>query len=89
MLNKGFTFPLSNKECFIITEKKNITKELLDRILKRLDLPINPDTRSELKYYIKKATIEKKYINNNPWYSIKTDYSSSFSPENDIIIITL
>lgn len=54
----GFTFQLGRKDVFVKTDYKNKTENLARKILQKIGLPENPDTRKELLYYLEKATCE-------------------------------
>lgn len=58
----GFTFPMGNKDVFVKTELKNKTEGLARKILLKLGLPENPDTRKEVLYWLEKATCEIKTL---------------------------
>lgn len=61
MIYAGFYFNLGRKEVFIITDKTRKTQSLLSAILRKMELPDNPDTRSELNYWLMPAYLEKKH----------------------------
>lgn len=66
---KGFTFPLGKRDVFVETKLVNKTQSLASKILRKLidygyDIPDNPDTRSELIYYLQKAECEIKTLGN-------------------------
>lgn len=64
----GFTFQLGQKDVFIKTSLKNKTQGLARKILYKLGIPENPDTRKELLYYLQKATCELKTLSNSAQY---------------------
>lgn len=87
---KGFTFPYGRKDVFVVTDRKNKTKALASEILRKMQLPDNPDTQAEILYYLRKADCEKKTLGNGTeWISIKGDNFSAFMPLDDAIIIKL
>lgn len=52
----GYIFMIGNKEYFCSTLYKNKTQHLASKILRKLRLPDNPSTRSELLYYMKRTS---------------------------------
>lgn len=87
---KGFTFPYGRKDVFVMTDRRNKTKALASEILRKMQLPDNPDTQAEILYYLRKADCEKKTLSNGTeWISIKGDNFSAFMPLDDAIIIKL
>ena len=64
----GFTFRLGRKDVFVETTAKNKTKKLAEKILYKLELPVNPDTISEVLYWLMKANCEIKTLNNGKQY---------------------
>jgi len=87
MLMKGFTFPYSDKTVFVSTSRNNKTKKLARDILCEMDLP---DGRAdELLYWLNKATLMFKRINNEKWYSIKGRFFTEVGPEHDLMIVTI
>lgn len=84
---KGFTFPYSNKTVFVSTSRNNKTKKLARDILCKMELP---DGRAdELLYWLNKATLMYKWINEEKWYSIKGRFFTEIGPENDLMIVTI
>ena len=61
MLKQGYYFQLGRKEVFVETSYKRITDAFLEKVLLKLLLPVNPDTKKELRYYIIPATCEIKH----------------------------
>lgn len=87
---KGFTFPYGRKEVFVATDRKNKTKALASEILRKMQLPDNPDIQKDLLYYLQKVDGEKKTLGNGTeWISMKGDNFSAFMPLDDAIIIEL
>ena len=64
----GFTFPFGNKDVFVKTSLKNKTEGLARKILIKMRLPENPDTRKEILYWLQKATCEIKTLSNGRKY---------------------
>lgn len=58
---EGWYFNLGRKEIFIYTNRTHKTQTFLSKILQKLELPDNPDTRKELSYYLIKANMEIKH----------------------------
>lgn len=58
----GWYFPLGKKEIFVVSGQKKKTQNFLSKILQSMLLPDNPDTRKELAYYIRPATLEMKFL---------------------------
>lgn len=58
----GFTFPLGRKDVFVKTNLQNKTEGLARKILLKMQLPENPDTRKEILYWLEKATCEIKTL---------------------------
>ena len=52
---KGFTFPLCHKDVFVETERTLRTHKLASEILRKLQIPDNPDSQSELLWWMRKA----------------------------------
>jgi hypothetical protein len=61
---KGFTFMLKGKDVFVETSLVNKTESLASKILTKMLLPDNPDTRKELLYWLQKAECEIKTLSN-------------------------
>ena len=88
---KGFTFMLGKKDVFIETEYKNKTENLASKILRKLQLPDNPDTRKEVLYYLRKAECEIKGTTRK-FYEIHGENfggKGSFIDDGNTIIIRL
>lgn len=93
----GFTFPYGRKDVFVVTDRKNKTKALASEILRKMQLPDNPDTQAEILYYLRKADCEKKTLSNGTeWISIKTKTNQYgrydghiFTPLDETIIVKL
>ncbi|MEE0617886.1 MAG: hypothetical protein UCP83_11410 [Intestinibacter bartlettii] len=64
----GFTFPLGSKDVFVKTSLKNKTEGLARKILLKMGLPENPNTRKEILYWLQKATCEIKTLSNGRKY---------------------
>ncbi len=58
----GFTLPLGKKDVFVKTDLQNKTEGLAKKILLKMSLPDNPDTRKEILYWLEKATCEIKTL---------------------------
>ena len=90
---KGFTFPYKRKDVFVETKLKNKTQNLASEILKKLGEPDNPDTRSELLWYLRKAECEIKTLSNGrQYYEIHGNGfggKGSFVDDGNTIIIKL
>ncbi len=90
---KGFTFPLGRHDVFVCTTKINKTTYLASEILRKLELPDNPDTRKEVLWYLKRAECEIKTLSNGrKYYDIHGDqfggYGAFFdAPENERTIV--
>lgn len=67
-LMHGFTFPLGNKDVFVETSLKNKTEGLARKILLKMGLPENQDTRKEILYWLQKATCEIITLSNGKKY---------------------
>ena len=61
---KGFTFVLKGKDIFVETSLVNKTESLASKILTKMLLPDNPNTRKELLYWLQKAECEIKTLSN-------------------------
>ena len=57
----GWYFNIGRKEFFVISNQEKKTKKFVEKILKALLLPINPDTIKELSYYMMRGNIEIKH----------------------------
>ena len=90
---KGFTFQLGNKDVFIETTLKNKTEGLAKKILLKMGLPENPDTRRELLYWLQKATCEIKTLSSGrQFYEIAGENfggRGSFADDGKTVIIRL
>ena len=90
---KGFTFPYKRKDVFVETKLKNKTQNLASEILKKLGEPNNPDTRSELLWYLQRAECEIKTLSNGrQYYEIHGENfggKGSFVDDGNTIIIKL
>lgn len=64
----GFTFKLGGKDVFVKTDLKNKTEGLAKKILLKMGLPENPDTRKELLYWLQKANCEIRTLSNGKQY---------------------
>lgn len=87
----GFTFPLGNKDVFVVTEAKRKTRTLARQILRKMMLP---DGRAdELLYWLQKAECDIKTLSNGKqYYEIHGDGfggNGSFVDDGNTIIITL
>lgn len=87
----GFTFPLGNKDVFVVTEAKRKTRTLARQILRKMMLP---DGRAdELLYWLQKAECDIKTLSNGKqYYEIHGDGfggKGSFVDDGNTIIITL
>lgn len=87
----GFTFPLGNKDVFVVTEAKRKTRTLARQILRKMMLP---DGRAdELLYWLQKAECDIKTLSNGKqYYEIHGDGfggKGSFVDDDNTIIITL
>lgn len=60
----GFVFPYKNKDVFVKTDRKNKTDKLAEKILLKMCIPCNPDTKKQLLWYLKKANCEIKTLSN-------------------------
>lgn len=68
---RGFTFPLGNKDVFIVTNRKKKTESLCRMILRAMELPENPSTIREIMYYLVPAEIEiRKAKSGREFYEI-------------------
>ena len=89
----GFTFPFGNKDVFVKTSLKNKTEGLARKILIKMRLPENPDTRKEILYWLRKATCEIKTLSNGrKYYEIageKFGGRGSFIDDGKTIIVEL
>lgn len=61
---KGFTFMLGKHDVFVETTKVNKTTYFASEILRKLELPDNPDTRKEVLWYLRKAECEIRTLSN-------------------------
>lgn len=78
-MTKGFYFQLGRKEVFIETSRKRITDTFLEKVLLKLMLPCNTDTKAELRYYIIPACCEIKHCEPCPELGIEPhDYYNIF-----------
>lgn len=101
----GYMFPVYSKqksttlECFVCTDRSRKTDSFLHLIIRKLlnygiDIPDNPDVRSELKYWMNKAElfecIDTDDENKIKWYSYKTEnqVGGIFFPD-DILLIDI
>lgn len=87
----GYTFPLGNKDVFVVTEAKRKTRTLARQILRKMMLP---DGRAdELLYWLQKAECDIKTLSNGKqYYEIHGDGfggKGSFVDDGNTIIITL
>ena len=87
----GFTFPLGNKDVFVVTEAKRKTRTLARQILRKMMLP---DGRAdELLYWLQKAECDIKTLSNGKqYYEIHGDGfggKGSFVDDGNTIIVTL
>lgn len=88
---KGFTFTYGKKDVFVETEYKNKTENLASKILRKMLLPDNPDTRKEVLHYLQKAECDIKG-NVKKYYEIHGDGfggKGSFIDDGNTIIIKL
>ena len=89
----GFTFQLGNKDVFVETSRKNKTEGLATKILLKMGLPENPDTRRELLYWLQKATCEIKTLSSGrQFYEIAGENfggRGSFVDDGKTIVIRL
>lgn len=90
---KGFTFMLKGKDVFVETSYVNKTENLASKILTKMLLPDNPDTRKELLYWLQKAECEIKTLSNGKqMYDIHGDNfggKGSFVDDGKTVIIKL
>lgn len=90
---KGFTFMLKGKDVFVETSYVNKTENLASKILTKMLLPDNPDTRKELLYWLQKAECEIKTLSNGrQMYDIHGDNfggKGSFVDDGKTVIIKL
>lgn len=90
---KGFTFMLKGKDVFVETSYVNKTENLASKILTKMLLPNNPDTRKELLYWLQKAECEIKTLSNGKqMYDIHGDNfggKGSFVDDGKTVIIKL
>ena len=90
---KGFTFMLKDKDVFVETSYVNKTENLASKILTKMLLPDNPDTRKELLYWLQKAECEIKTLSNGKqMYDIHGDNfggKGSFVDDGKTVIIKL
>lgn len=90
---KGFTFVLKGKDVFIETSYVNKTEHLASKILTKMLLPDNPDTRKELLYWLQKAECEIKTLSNGKqMYDIHGDNfggKGSFVDDGKTVIVKL
>lgn len=90
---KGFTFMLKDKDVFVETSYVNKTENLASKILTKMLLPDNPDTRKELLYWLQKAECEIKTLGNGKqMYDIHGDNfggKGSFVDDGKTVIIKL
>ena len=71
---KGFIFPYKGKDIFVVTEKTRKTKDLAKRILRKMNLPDNPGTVSDLLYWLQAGCCEiKRLANGREYYEIFGD----------------
>lgn len=89
----GFTFPMGSKDVFVKTDLKNKTQGLARKILLKMLLPENPDTRKELLYWMEKATCEIKTLSSGrKMYEISGDNfggRGSFADDGMTIILEI
>lgn len=57
---RGFTFPYGVRTAFIVTDYKTNNEHLARKILRKLELPENPDTIKELRYWMQPAEIHRE-----------------------------
>lgn len=91
---RGFTFMLGRKDVFVVTELKNRTQELARKILRKMELPENPNTVQEILYYLQKAelTLCKLPNSGREYWEIHGDNfggKGSFVDDGNTIIIEL
>lgn len=60
----GFYMRIGQRDIFLKTNYKIKSKALLSEICHELMIPNNPDIFRELKYYLRPATFEIKYLGN-------------------------
>lgn len=80
---KGFYLEIGRNELFFVTDRKNKTQKLASDILWKLLLPNNPDTRSEVLYWLASATCHKL----NPGTIVNYNRSCFYTDE--LIVIAL
>lgn len=89
----GFTFMLKGKDVFVKTDLKNKTEGLAKKILLKMGLPENPDTRKELLYWLQKATCEIRTMSSGrKYYEIAGNGfggKGSFVDDGNTIIVEL
>lgn len=61
-IENGFTFYMGGKDYFIITDKQNRTRNLVQKILKKCGLPTGTPFVETLLYSMQKATCELKTL---------------------------
>ncbi len=87
----GFTFCYKGKDVFVKTGRKRKTESLASKILHKMMLPENPDTRKELLYYLQKASCEIRTLKNGKqYYEISGDEfggRGSFVDDGNTIIL--
>lgn len=90
---KGFTFVFKDKDVFVETSYVNKTERLASKILTKMLLPDNPDTRRDLLYWLQKAECEIKTLSNGKqMYDIHGDNfggKGSFVDDGKTVIIKL
>lgn len=65
---RGFTFPYGKRDVFVETHRVNKTEKLASKILRKMMLPDNPDTRKEVLYWLRKAECEVRTLSNGRQY---------------------
>lgn len=97
---EGFLLKCGKKYYFFKTVYTTKNNYLASKILRKLELPENPDTISEIKYWLNKATLEKHYFTKDTgdykkgdvWYSIHGTGNDVFGgcyDANEVTIIEL
>lgn len=91
MKHNGFTFPYENKDVFVETEHKNVTRKLCMDICRKMQIP---DGRwQEVKYFLRPATLEVRTLSNGrQMYEIAGDNfggRGSFTDDGLTIVIRL
>ena len=79
---QGFYFNIGKKEFFCKTAYKNKSNLLAGKILDKLEIANNPDTRKELLYWIVKAFCEVKTAGNFQYFNIYGKNFSGSGPDN-------